>query len=192
MRGTNARSRRHPPELEPSARAEEGRRHEPQPREGIHDSHVGKRLPERRPAGFSGQRAAGSMKTLSVRAQNVLKELAVELMDEQPPKGPWSPSRELLLTLTVERLASARNCGPQTAREILDWAQGCGVTIKPSLPAGRSLSRMWEGLIANAATGALTSTEVIGALEKSIRRKSVRIPVAFQIILLSILTSTFD
>jgi hypothetical protein len=132
------------------------------------------------------------MKTLSVRAQNVLKELAVELTGEQPPKGQWAPPRELLQALTAERLAIARNCGPHTTREIVTWAQACGVTIKPSFQAGRSLSEMWTRLIANAATGALTTAEVIGALEKSIRRKSVRIPIAFQIILLKILLSSLD
>jgi hypothetical protein len=129
------------------------------------------------------------MKTLSVRAQNVLKELAFELTGEQPPKGTWAPSRELLLALTVERLARARNCGPQTVREIIVWAQRRGVTIKPPLTAGRSLSQMWAGLVADAAKGALTSTEVIAALQRSIRRRSARIPVPFQIVLLELLTS---
>jgi hypothetical protein len=132
------------------------------------------------------------MKTLSVRAQNVLKELALELTGEQAPKGTWAPSRELLLALTAERLAIARNCGPHTAREIIAWAQGCGVTIKPAIQPGRSLSEMWAGLIANASVGALSSTEVVGALQRSIRRKSVRIPVAFQIILVKILLSNFE
>jgi len=132
------------------------------------------------------------MKSLSVRAQNVLKELAVELTGEQPPKGAWLPSRELLLALTAERLSVARNCGPHTVREIIDWAQGCGVTIKPVIKPGGSLSEMWERLIANAASGALTSAEVAGALQRSIRRKSVRIPIAFQIVLVKILLSSFD
>jgi hypothetical protein len=132
------------------------------------------------------------MKTLSVRAQNVLKELAVDLTGEQPPKGMWTPSRELLLALTAEQLALARNCGPHTTREIVAWAQGCGVTIKSSFQPGRSLSRMWAGLIANASAGGLTSAEVVGALQRSIRRKSVRIPVAFQIILVKILLSNFE
>ena len=136
--------------------------------------------------------APGPMRTLSVRAQNVLKELAVELTGEQPPKGTWAPSRELLLALTAERLATARNCGPHTAAEIIAWAQGCGVTVKSSLQYGRSLSQMWAGLVANASAGALTSAEVIGALERSIRRKSVRIPVAFQVILVKILLSNFE
>ena len=132
------------------------------------------------------------MQKLSVRAQNVLKELAVEVTGEQPPKGTWSPSRELLLALTAERLATARNCGPHTMREIIDWAQGCGVTIKPVLKPGGSLSDMWERLIANAASGALTSAEVVSALQRSVRRKSVRIPIAFQIILVKILLSSFE
>ncbi len=132
------------------------------------------------------------MKTLSVRAQNVLKELAVELTGEQPPKGNWAPSRELLLALTAERLATARNCGPHTSREIIDWAQGCGVAIRPALLQGRSLSKMWARLIASASTEGLGSAEVIAALQKSIRRRSVRIPVAFQIILVKILLSSFE
>jgi hypothetical protein len=132
------------------------------------------------------------MKTLSVRAQNVLKELAVELTGEQPPKGPWSPSRELLLALTAERLATARNCGPNTTREIIAWAQGCGVTIKPVVRPGGSLSEMWAELTGRASAGALTSAQIVGALERSIRRKSVRIPIAFQIILVKILLSSIE
>ncbi|OKO86569.1 hypothetical protein AC630_02660 [Bradyrhizobium sp. AS23.2] len=156
--------------------------------------------PRSRPAGWRGpttgslqtKRAPGPMKKLSVRAQNVLKELAVELAGEQPPKGTWSPSRELLLALTAERLATARNCGPHTMREIIDWAQGCGVTIKPVIRRGGSLSEMWTELIANASAGALTSAEIVSALQRSIRRKSVRIPIAFQVILVKILLSSFE
>ena len=149
---------------------------------------------ERGPAVGSGQakRAPAPMKRLSVRAQNVLKELAVELTGEQPPKGTWSPSRALLLALTVERLAAARNCGPHTAREIIDWAQGCGVTIKPVVKAGGSLSEMWTELIASASASSLTSTEIVSALQRSIRRKSVRIPIAFQVILVKMLLSSFE
>jgi hypothetical protein len=132
------------------------------------------------------------MQTLSVRAQNVLKELAAELTGEQPPKGTWVPSRELLLALTAQRLMTARNCGPQTAREIVAWAQGSGVTIRPSFQAGKSLSEMWTRLIANAASGALTTADVVEALQKSIRRKSARIPIGFQIVLLKILLSSFE
>ncbi|MCK1721206.1 hypothetical protein IVA81_26530 [Bradyrhizobium sp. 141] len=132
------------------------------------------------------------MQRLSVRAQNVLKELAVELTGEQPPKGTWSPSRELLLALTAERLATTRNCGPHTMQEIVDWAQGCGVTIKPVIPPGGSLSQMWGELITNASDGALTSAEIVSALQRSIRRKSVRIPIAFQVILVKILLSNYE
>lgn len=149
---------------------------------------------ERGPAIGSAQakRAPVPMKKLSVRAQNVLKELAVEFTGEQPPKGNWSPSRELLRALTAERLATARNCGPRTMREIVDWAHGCGVTIKPVIPSGGSLSQMWAELIANASAGALTGAEIAGALQRSIRRKSVRIPIAFQVILVKILLSSFE
>jgi hypothetical protein len=160
------------------------------------------RMPDPRnwPAGRRGpvvgpvqaKRAPGPMQKLSVRAQNVLKELAVELNGEQPPKGNWSPSRELLRALTAERLATARNCGPHTMQEIVDWAQAFGVTIKPVIPPGGSLSQMWSELIANASAGSLTSAEIAGALQRSIRRKSARIPIAFQIILLKILLSSFE
>jgi hypothetical protein len=132
------------------------------------------------------------VKPLSVRAQNALKELAVELTGEQPPKGAWSPSRELLLALTAERLATARNCGPNTTGEIIAWAHACGVTIKPVLPPGGSLSEMWAGLVASASAGALTSAEIVVALQRSIRRKSVRIPIAFQLVLMKILLSKFE
>ncbi|WP_441279897.1 hypothetical protein [Bradyrhizobium sp. 63_E2_N1_3] len=143
-------------------------------------------------AKVQAKRAPGPMQKLSVRAQNVLKELAVELTGEQPPKGNWLPSRELLLALTAERFATTRNCGPHTMREIVDWAQGCGVTIKPVIPPGGSLSQMWAELIANASAGALTSAEIASALQRSIRRKSVRIPIAFQVILVKILLSSFE
>lgn len=146
-----------------------------------------------RPGGsVQAERVPRPMQKLSVRAQNVLKELAVELTGEQPPKGHWSPSRELLRALTAERLATARNCGPHTMREIVDWAQGCGVTIKPVIPPGGSLSQMWAELITNASAGSLTTAEIAGALQRSIRRKSVRIPIAFQVILVKILLSSFE
>jgi hypothetical protein len=138
------------------------------------------------------KRAPGPMQKLSVRAQNVLKELAVELNGEQPPKGNWSPSRELLRALTAERLATARNCGPHTMREIVDWAQACGVTIKPVIPPGGSLSQMWSELIANGSAGNLTGAEIAGALQRSIRRKSVRIPIALPVLLVKILLSSFE
>jgi hypothetical protein len=156
--------------------------------------------PRARPAGRRGapvgsahaKRAPGPMKKLSVRAQNVLKELAVELTGEQPPKGNWVPSRALLRALTAERLATARNCGPHTMQEIVDWAQGCGVTIKPVFRPGGSLSQMWAELITSASVGSLTSAEIVSALQRSIRRKSVRIPLAFQVILVKILLSSFE
>ena len=51
---------------------------------------------------------------------------------------------------------------------------------------------MWAELIANASAGSLTSAEIASALQRSIRRKSVRIPIAFQVILVKILLSSFE
>ena len=129
---------------------------------------------------------------LSVRAMNVLKELAVELLDEVPPKIGWTPPDELLRRLTARHLATARNCGQQTTREIIDWAEARGISIHEPHHAGKSLSQVWGGLIERASAGRLTRSEIVEALEKSIRRKSPRIPVAFQIVLLKILSSSYD
>ena len=136
--------------------------------------------------------SASSPDALSVRAVNVLKELAPELIGESPPKGPWIPPDDLLRRLTGRHLATARNCGPQTAREIVGWARARGVSIRSPLYVGKSLSEVWYSLVARASAGKLTRAEITEALEKSIRRKSARIPVAFQIILLEILSSTYD
>ncbi|WGR94441.1 hypothetical protein MTX26_34145 [Bradyrhizobium sp. ISRA443] len=129
---------------------------------------------------------------LSVRAMNVLKELAVELRGEVPPKTGWSPSDDLLRALTARHLATARNCGPQTTREIVDWAQARGISIPSPHHTGKSLSVVWGDLIERASAGRLTRSEITEALEKSIRRRSPRIPVAFQIVLLKILSSSYD
>jgi hypothetical protein len=136
--------------------------------------------------------SASSSGGLSVRALNVLKELAPELSGQNPPMGAWVPPDDLLRQLTARRLATARNCGPQTAREIVDWALTRGISIRSPLHRGKSLSEVWRSLAARASAGKLTRAEITEALEKSIRRKSVRIPIAFQIILLEILSSTYD
>lgn len=138
------------------------------------------------------QASASSSGGLSVRAVNVLKELAPELIGQNPLKGAWVPPDDLLRQLTARHLATARNCGPQTAREIIEWARTRGVSIKVPLYGGKSLSEVWRSLTARASAGKLTRAEITEALEKSIRRRSVRIPVAFQIILLEILSSTYD
>jgi hypothetical protein len=129
---------------------------------------------------------------LSLRAVNVLKELAPELIGQIPPKGAWVPPDDLLQRLTARHLLTARNCGLQTAREIVDWARTRGVSIRLPVYAGKSLSEVWGSLVARASAGKLTRAEIAEALEKSIRRKSARIPVSFQIILLQILSSTYD
>ena len=58
----------------------------------------------------------------SVRAVNVLKLLAPEIIGETPPGGHWTPPNALLQKITINTLATARNCGPQTRSEIIAWA----------------------------------------------------------------------
>ena len=73
------------------------------------------------------------------RAQRA-EGVAVELTEEIPPKGAWDPPDELLRKLTAKHLAMARNCGPQTTREIIAWAGARGVHIEPLPRTGNSLS----------------------------------------------------
>ena len=127
---------------------------------------------------------------LSVRAENVLKELAAGLTGERPPKGRWLPSGKLLQRLSFDDLQAARNCGPQTTDEIVRWAGAQGVVIKRPFHAGKSLSEMWHDAIAKSAGGEFTTAEIAEALQKSVRRKNTRIPVAFQSILVKVLGAT--
>src|SRR5262245_13571650 len=84
---------------------------------------------------------------LSGRALNVLKELSAELIGDSPPKGSsWCPPDELLRLLTGKHLATARNCGPHTTREIIAWAAARGVIIEPLPRPGRALSAVWHDL----------------------------------------------
>jgi hypothetical protein len=126
---------------------------------------------------------------LTVRAENVLKELAVELTGENPPKGRWFPPAKLLRKLTFRHLLTARNCGPQTTDEIIRWAESRGVIIQPPLHAGKSLSATWRDLVVKCSKGEFTNAEIAEALEKSARRKNTRIPVAVQNALWQILSS---
>jgi len=127
---------------------------------------------------------------LSVRAENVLKELALELTGECPPKGRWIPPDRLLSKLTFGHLQTARNCGPQTIAEIVEWAGARGATIRPPSHTGKSLSAMWRDLVDRIASGEFTTAEIAEALERSARRKNTQIPVAFQNMLLKVLSST--
>jgi hypothetical protein len=127
---------------------------------------------------------------LSVRAENVLKILAVELTGEDPARGRWVPSDLLLQRLTYKHLATARNCGPQTMAEIVSWAQTRGTIIRRSFHAGKSLSAMWQHLLAKCATGEIPTAEIAEALENSTRRRNTRVPVALQKILLQLIRSS--
>ena len=129
---------------------------------------------------------------LSVRAINVLKILADEIMGETPPRDDWVPPEDLLRRITVERLSIARNCGPLTVEEIIRWAEARGVTIQPVFHPGKSLSETWRNLGARFAAGELTKAELAEALEKSVRRKSTKVPVAIQRILLNYLDRVGD
>jgi hypothetical protein len=134
----------------------------------------------------------GESEQLSGRAINVLKMLADEIMGEVPPRDDWVPPESLLRRITVERLSIARNCGPRTTEEIIRWAAAHGVTIQPVFHAGKSLSETWRDLSARFAAGDLTKAELAEALEKSVRRKSTKIPVAVQQILLKYLSRLGD
>jgi hypothetical protein len=129
---------------------------------------------------------------LNVRAINVLKMLADEIMGETPPRNDWVPPEDLLRKITVERLSIARNCGPRTVEEIIRWAEARGVTIQPAFHAGKSLSETWRNLGTRFAAGELTKAELAEALEKSMRRKSTKVPVAIQRILLAYLDRVGD
>jgi hypothetical protein len=126
---------------------------------------------------------------LSVRAENVLKELAAELVRTSPPKGRWIPSDSVLRKLTFKHLKTARNCGPRTIDEIITWAAMRGVVIQKPFHAGKSLASMWGDLIARFSSGEFSKVEIAEALERSIRRRNTKIPVALQSILLQILIS---
>jgi hypothetical protein len=134
--------------------------------------------------------AAAAQEGLTVRAENVLKELAAELTGEDPPKGRWTPPCQLLQKLTFKDLLTARNCGPQTTAEIVRWANAQGVTIEQPFHAGKSLSAMWRDLVTKCSNGEFARAEIAEALQRSTRRKNTRIPVAFQNILLKVLNST--
>lgn len=134
----------------------------------------------------------GGEPQLSGRAINVLKMLADEIMGDVPPRDDWVPPERLLRRITVERLSIARNCGPRTTHEIIRWAEARGVTIQPVFHAGKSLSETWRDLSARFAAGDLTKPELAEALEKSVRRKSTKIPVAVQQILLKYLKRPGD
>jgi hypothetical protein len=126
---------------------------------------------------------------LSNRALNVLKMLAAELIGESPPRENWTPPNALLRRITFKHLSTARNCGPQTLREIIAWAASRGVTIPPPSLTGKSLSAIWKELGARFEAGELGQAEMAEALERSIRRKNTTIPVQVQKILLRLLNT---
>jgi hypothetical protein len=145
-------------------------------------------MPEAEPAGLpvpsNGQ--AARLGDLSIRAENVLKILAAELTGEAPPRGRWLPSDLLLQRLTYRHLATARNCGPHTTAEIIDWVRTRGIVIRRSF-YGKSLSVMWQDILAKCSAGEISKAEVAEALENSARRRNTRIPVPLQRILLQLI-----
>lgn len=144
-------------------------------------------MPQGAPAEASAEAQTPDHK-LSLRALNVLKMLAGEITGEVPPRNGWVPPEALLRKITMERLSTARNCGPQTLNEIMRWAAARGVTIRPLLYAGKSLSEIWRDLSLKFAAGGLTQVELVEALEKSVRRRTTSVPVAIQRILLKYLS----
>jgi hypothetical protein len=62
------------------------------------------------------------------------------------------------------------------------------VTIQRHDHAGKSLSQMWRDLDARFVAGELTDAELAQALGKSVRRKSTKIPLNVQRILLELLS----
>lgn len=123
---------------------------------------------------------------LGGRALNVLKLLAADMIGKCPPAD-WVPSTAFLRQITFERLLNARNCGPLTIEEIIRWAAARGVTIAPRSCVGKSLPEMWHELVVKFAAGELTRDQIAGALERSVRRKSTKVPVAVQRILVRLL-----
>jgi hypothetical protein len=132
---------------------------------------------------------AGLPRELSVRAENVLKMLALELTGDDPPQGRWTPSDLLLQRLTYRHLSTARNCGPQTTAEIVRWAETRGTILHRPLRTGNSLSAMWRDTISRFSAGEISKIEVAEALEISTRRRNTRIPVALQKIILQLIHS---
>jgi hypothetical protein len=127
---------------------------------------------------------------LSARAENVLKVLSAELMGENPPRGRWTPSSQLLRKIDFKTLVATRNCGPHTTDEIIRWAKSQGVVIERPFHAGKSLSSMWREIIEKSSAGVIKSAEIAEALERSQRRRNTRIPVAIQNLLVKVLNST--
>ena len=134
--------------------------------------------------------SADQTAALSIRAENVLKELAVELTGEIPPHGGWIPSDLLLQRLTYKHLSTARNCGPQTITEIIKWSRVRGTIIQRPFNAGRSPSAIWQDIIAKFSADEISKAEIAEALEHSVRRRNTRIPIAVQKMLLQLMRSS--
>ncbi len=140
------------------------------------------------PISDRSDRQAARLNGLSARAENVLKLLTQELIGSTSNGRPL-PSDLLLQKLTYKHLSTARNCGPQTTAEIIEWARAQGKVIKPSFHVGKSLSIMWRDALAKFSTGDISTVELTEALEHSARRRNTKIPVEFQRMLLQVIRS---
>src|SRR5205823_10572944 len=106
-----------------------------------------------------------------------------ELTAENPPRGRWTPSGQLLQKIDFKTLVTTRNCGPQTTDEIIRWAKSQRVVIERPFHAGKSLSSVWREIIEKSSAGVIKSAEIAEALDRSQRRRNTRIPVAIQTLL---------
>ena len=72
--------------------------------------------------------------------------------------------------------------------EIIKWLRVRGIIIP--FNAGRSLSAIWQDIIAKFSAGEISKAEIAEALEHTVHRKNTRIPIAVQKMLLQLIRSS--